>query len=330
VVLRDRDTNGEVDKDDETAFYADYGTANLRADLDEDGDVDADDQKLFVASFNKTTPGGRWKLSSEDVGNRKGYAGYEHEGFGNDLATTEIAHVRNRVLHFGLGRWTRRDPLGYVDGMNLYTYVASQCVTETDPSGLIAIASCDYVDLIKKLLAVPGLFHRLLPSLPHVYLPGGLHPENPYQHCVWNCRMTADRGWEFARQQSLYKEFIDVELCRLARAFIECDFWDRLPESTQRFLYQTCQSAGQDSDWWDNLQGRYCGQHGYYGQGSCEACCEYLGSGPRTPEGPGTDRPYSPCRLPYPYDPDDGAPADWWTTCPDPVEPDPPMKPGTI
>ena len=133
----DHDKSGEVDKDDETAFNADYGTGNLRADLDEDGDVDTDDQALFVASFNKTTPGGRWKLSAEDVGNRKGYAGYEHEGFGNDLAAVEIAHVRHRVLHFGLGRWTRRDPLGYVDGMNEFAYVRAKPLKSSDPLGLV-------------------------------------------------------------------------------------------------------------------------------------------------------------------------------------------------
>ena len=134
----DHDKSGEVDKDDETAFNADYGTGNLRADLDEDGDVDADDQKLFTASYNKTTPGGRWKLSAEDVGNRKGYAGYEHEGFGNDLAAPEIAHVRHRVLHFGLGRWTRRDPLGYVDGMNEFAYGRHSPMVFHDPFGLRA------------------------------------------------------------------------------------------------------------------------------------------------------------------------------------------------
>jgi RHS repeat-associated protein len=131
----DHDKSGEVDKDDETAFNADYGTGNLRADLDEDGDVDADDQALFTASFNKTMPGGRWKLSAADVGNRKGYAGYEHEGFGNDLAATEIAHVRHRVLHFGLGSWTRRDPLGYVDGMNLFCYVMGSPIRFVDSDG---------------------------------------------------------------------------------------------------------------------------------------------------------------------------------------------------
>jgi RHS repeat-associated protein len=35
-----------------------------------------------------------------------------------------------------LGRWLQRDPLGYVDGMNLYEYVAGGPVTAIDPLGL--------------------------------------------------------------------------------------------------------------------------------------------------------------------------------------------------
>lgn len=34
-----------------------------------------------------------------------------------------MAIVRNRVLLMDLGRWSRRDPLGYVDGMSMYEYV---------------------------------------------------------------------------------------------------------------------------------------------------------------------------------------------------------------
>lgn len=34
-----------------------------------------------------------------------------------------------------LGRWSRRDPLGYVDGMGLYEYVASRPHTHLDPIG---------------------------------------------------------------------------------------------------------------------------------------------------------------------------------------------------
>lgn len=37
-----------------------------------------------------------------------------------------------------LGRWTKQDPLGYVDGPNMYELVGSNPVGTLDPSGLIA------------------------------------------------------------------------------------------------------------------------------------------------------------------------------------------------
>jgi hypothetical protein len=131
----DYNKDGIVDGDDEI-FFDDLNYENPRADLNRDGQVDVDDEDIFIASYNAAAPGGRWKLSSADVCNRKGYAGYEHEGFGNDLAAPEIAHVRNRVLHFGLGRWTRRDPLGYVDGTSLNEYGRSSPAIYRDATGL--------------------------------------------------------------------------------------------------------------------------------------------------------------------------------------------------
>jgi len=76
---------------------------------------------------------GRGALSAD--GNRFGYAGYE-----SDFASDLLMHVRHRVYHAMLGRWTRRDPIGYVDGSNLYQYVASQPITDIDPMGLYSLS----------------------------------------------------------------------------------------------------------------------------------------------------------------------------------------------
>src|SRR5690606_23148077 len=92
-------------------------------------DVDAADKATALASFQGTTLG-RGVLSSSSVRNRKGYAGYEWD------AAVELYHVRHRVYDPELGRWTRRDPLGYVDGMSLYEYVQSRAALAKDPSGL--------------------------------------------------------------------------------------------------------------------------------------------------------------------------------------------------
>jgi len=43
---------------------------------------------------------------------------YMHQG-GRYDATLKLSHFRYRDLHVSLGRWTRQDLLGYVDGENL-------------------------------------------------------------------------------------------------------------------------------------------------------------------------------------------------------------------
>jgi len=64
-------------------------------------------------------------------------------------------HVRNRVYDAENGRWTRRDPLGYVDGMGLYEYCRSgpkerldamglRCVTSHCPNSLQPVVSSRY------------------------------------------------------------------------------------------------------------------------------------------------------------------------------------------
>ena len=149
----DHNKDGVVNSADVDAFDEDYKDGVVsRADLNKDGVVDGADQTLFTASYAKATVGGRWKLSATSIGSRKGYAGYEHEGFGNDLAAPELAHVRHRVLHFELGRWTRRDPMGYVDGNSLYSYTSESPVSHLDPSGMVLIAVCN---IIRDWLGLP-------------------------------------------------------------------------------------------------------------------------------------------------------------------------------
>ncbi len=49
---------------------------------------------------------------------------------------SRLYHCRNREYHPNLGRWTRRDPRGFGDGMNLYEFVRAQPVGRVDPYGL--------------------------------------------------------------------------------------------------------------------------------------------------------------------------------------------------
>ena len=129
----DSDSDGDWDGTDVTNIG---GTYDIREDSDLDGDTDLDD---FTHSNNRAGGGALylgWKfLSSAYCANRKGYASYEHDA----AAPATLAHVRYRVYNFTLGRWTQRDPAGYVDGPNLYGYVGARAIVGNDPRGLAAL-----------------------------------------------------------------------------------------------------------------------------------------------------------------------------------------------
>ncbi|MEM1165451.1 MAG: RHS repeat-associated core domain-containing protein [Planctomycetota bacterium] len=64
------------------------------------------------------------------IGNRHTFTGrlYDH--------VTGLVQYRHRYLHPSIGRFVQRDPLGYVDGMNLFEYVRSTPLVGVDPMGL--------------------------------------------------------------------------------------------------------------------------------------------------------------------------------------------------
>ncbi|MCC6285056.1 MAG: hypothetical protein IT439_07095 [Phycisphaerales bacterium] len=133
----DTDSDGDWDATDSAAITGAY---EVRKDANLDGSINASD----VTHANSITGGyqtlGRGRLSSSGVNNRRGYAGYEYdptfEGAGRHLY-----HVRNRVYDADIGRWLRRDPLGYMDGMSLYQYVQSLAIIAADPWGLLSRSS---------------------------------------------------------------------------------------------------------------------------------------------------------------------------------------------
>ncbi|MBI3817947.1 MAG: hypothetical protein HY286_04590 [Planctomycetes bacterium] len=125
----DTDSDGDCDSTDvgQILTWKNAGHYDVRGDLDLDGDVDATDRSTAIANFQGTTLG--WGVLS-NVGNRKGYAGYER-----DINIGNLWHVRNRVYNAELGRWTRRDPLGYGRKSTLYEYVESRVLYLIDPTG---------------------------------------------------------------------------------------------------------------------------------------------------------------------------------------------------
>jgi RHS repeat-associated protein len=70
------------------------------------------------------------QIARSAYGNR-----YMFQGRRLDEATGLYYH-RNRYYSAALGRFVTRDPMGYVDGYNLYQYAGSYPTTASDPMGL--------------------------------------------------------------------------------------------------------------------------------------------------------------------------------------------------
>jgi len=140
----DTDSDGDCDATDISNMNNPPGSYDVRYDIDLDGDNDATDKAIAQTYYQGTTYGWDTLSSNPDTGtgNRKGYAGYEYD------SNIDMYHIRNRVLHPELGRWTRRDPLGYVDGMSVYEYVGGMAIQSYDFLGLSSSGgSCeDFLD----------------------------------------------------------------------------------------------------------------------------------------------------------------------------------------
>ena len=232
------------------------------------------------------------------------------------------------------GRFVSRDPLGFVDGMN--TYSSYICLSGTDPSGM------DWLDNISDTLDPGGIWDDLLnsepqsppftlgprpqsgpnarcPSTAEIFARIGMiqrqfiptlidagvptrYPSMPFQHCVWNCRMTMRLGEEEAERLSLNKENADLAICNLGR-YLSNRCFARLGPVAKKFLVGSCCSAFQPADFADNATGRSCGKTticrlpraGNAGLDlTCEDCCRSNGVNEETCDGPGTSRPCGP------------------------------------
>jgi RHS repeat-associated protein len=102
------------------------GVYDVRWDINADGAVTWADYNHYPDISM-----GRGVLSH--VGNRFGYAGYQHAP---ELAGAKW-HLRHRMMDSIVGRFMNRDPhpTPYVDGMNLYQYARGMALVGVDPMG---------------------------------------------------------------------------------------------------------------------------------------------------------------------------------------------------
>ena len=126
----DTDSDGDCDATDiaQIDTWIAGSIYDLRGDLNLDGVVNATDKSIATGNYQGTTLG-RGAISSH--GNRLRWAGMQ-----DLLGAQTITHVRNRAYSAELGRWLSRDPLGYVDGMSVYSIVSASLIVALDPTGL--------------------------------------------------------------------------------------------------------------------------------------------------------------------------------------------------
>jgi RHS repeat-associated protein len=133
VVLRDENKDGDgdcVDGTDQRLYYAQDANWNVTSLVDTAGTVV--EHVLYDAYGKHTLYNAAWSATqaSSLYNNEVLFSGYRLD------PETGLYQVRNRAYHPALGRWVQRDPLGYVDGLNLYDYVSSNPINAVDPLGL--------------------------------------------------------------------------------------------------------------------------------------------------------------------------------------------------
>jgi RHS repeat-associated protein len=191
VPAGDTNTDLAFDSTDSTNItgWSPPASYDVRYDVNLDGAITSAD-----ASAAATVTLGRGVLSSAAVDNRRGYAAYEFW----PQPAANMYSVRHRVLHSDLGRWTRRDPIGYVDGPSLYAYVQARALFATDPFGLERASWPERLCCVRFAGPISCKVAWEL-SREALHRTRTLFPQDPlvdsegdaFRHCYWSCRMAA-------------------------------------------------------------------------------------------------------------------------------------------
>ena len=132
MVLRDRDADGSTGNGLEQRSYL-LHDANFNVTGVTDAAGQVIERYRYDAYGKATVLEADFSLDADgqsDVGNV-----YLHQGLRLDAAAG-LYHARNRDYDAELGRWTRQDPAGFMDGSSLYVANSSSPINKLDPSGL--------------------------------------------------------------------------------------------------------------------------------------------------------------------------------------------------
>ena len=134
-MIFDKDTDDDGVCDDTRYYYSQQANYNVVALTEDDGDIV---EKVLYDPYGEATVwlagnDGNWGTgddvfqSTSSVDNPYLFQGRRWD------SEADLYYFRNRSYSPRLGRFMQRDPVGYVDGMNLYEFVAGAPVCEVDP-----------------------------------------------------------------------------------------------------------------------------------------------------------------------------------------------------
>ncbi len=135
----------------------------------------ADSSGTIVERYDYNPYGQRFVLNADFSADADGLSDYAnsigHQGLHHDTATG-LVYNRARMLAPVLGRFMQRDPMGYVDGMNLYGNVRSNPLENLDPTGLFCLVIGHKVRRTGSTMAADYRLSRLLHTSVNVALLG--------------------------------------------------------------------------------------------------------------------------------------------------------------
>jgi RHS repeat-associated protein len=206
-VNRDGMVNATDQADWEGLISEGVSDAAVPFDLNFDGSGmgDPTDDELFSLSYSLSVSTSGVGQVGVRSGNRKGYAGYEFD------PVLQAYHVRHRVYVPEIGRWTKRDPLGYVDGMSIYEYCSSRAIVMLDSLGLEEgwpstdpWAQPSWEPKDPKHMGCLELLECFALGECGSQVDGN----DKFQHCYTACRLTQKCGSSITRSLGMLKELV--------------------------------------------------------------------------------------------------------------------------
>jgi RHS repeat-associated protein len=145
------------------------------------------------------------------VNNRLLFTGREWD------AECSLYHYRARTYSPMLGRFLSRDPLGYVDGINLYLYVLNQPMASVDPYGLVKFnATTTFFKWDRSKPGSGAKIQTAYTTLPKVSVIGdagniSYSDKSSEATCCWECKLNSPGpDWFSVSVKQLLPEGVDT------------------------------------------------------------------------------------------------------------------------